>query len=172
MKELAKVANVSIPTARSRLQRLMDLGVVKPTVVVDSSKIVGGIAALVRLKTRSTDVQNIVENLEKMEEVDAIYKLTGEHDLLLRVSLPDIRSLDDFITNKLSQIQGLENIKTDIIVNTLKESYGFILRPGFGIRLYCDLCKKQITNKAVRRTIQGREYFFCCETCANTFRSS
>jgi len=170
VKDLAKAANVSVPTARSRLQRLIELGVIRFTVAVDAGKVVGGISAFVTIRAKVPDVSSIAQSLGQLDEVDAIYQTTGEHDLVVKVSVPDIRSFDEFLTRKLGQMAGVEYMRSDIVVDTVKERYGFTVRPGFGVRLFCALCKKQIAGEMVRGTIGEHEYFFCCQTCATTFQ--
>lgn len=170
IKDLAKTANVSVPTVRSRLKRLLDLEILKFTAAIDSQKIVGGVSAYVTLRARLPDVKGIARAFMAFEEVNAVHQTTGEYDLVARVSVPDMRAFGDFLTRKLSQLPGVEYLKSNIIVETYKDQYGFTLRPGFGVRLYCRVCKKQIEGSVVKRTLNGHDFFFCCQTCASTFQ--
>ena len=102
--------------------------------------------------------------------MDAIYRTTGEHDLVVKIFVPDIRSLDEFLTRKVGQISGVEHIRNDIIIDKLRERHGFTLRPGLGVRLFCTLCNKQIEATVVKKAINNFEYFFCSQTCADAFQ--
>ncbi|MCP8308637.1 MAG: Lrp/AsnC ligand binding domain-containing protein [archaeon] len=170
LKELARSANASIPTIRARIKRLTDLGIIKQfTVAIDQKKLTGGVISLITIKAKPPQLNTIAQIIKDMEEVSEVYLTTGEHDLIVKVSVPDIRSLEDFILHKLSQVPGIEASHNSLIIEVVKEKFGPTLRPGFGIKLFCTYCKKEIKGDIVKRNIQGHDYFFCCETCASVF---
>ncbi|MGQ9469864.1 MAG: Lrp/AsnC ligand binding domain-containing protein [Nitrososphaerales archaeon] len=170
LKELAKSAKASIPTIRARIKRLTDLGIIKQfTVAINQRKLIGGIMSIITIKAKPPQLNTIAQTIKNMEEVSEVYLTTGEHDLIVKVSVPDIRSLEDFILHKLSQVPGIETSRNSLIIEVIKEQFGPTLRPGFGFKLFCTYCKKEIKGDMVKRNIQGHDYFFCCETCASVF---
>ncbi|WP_309491998.1 Lrp/AsnC ligand binding domain-containing protein [Candidatus Hecatella orcuttiae] len=171
LKEISRLVGISVPTARARIQRLEDLGVIKRfTVAIDPQKLVGGITVLLHLDVKLPNIKAVGERLSQMEEVTETYLTTGEYDVVAKICVPDMRSLEEFIAHKLSEVPGIEHAHSSIIVETLKELYGPVLRPGFGIRLSCYYCKREIAKDPVRKTINEREYYFCCDTCASTYQ--
>lgn len=170
LKELARIANVSVPTARSRIQRLTDMSILRFTIALDLKKIVGGVSAFILLKARFPELKIIAETLKEMEEVSEVHLTSGEHDLIIKVSVPDMRAYEDFIMRKLTQVPGIEYSRSTLIVESVKEQYGPSLRPGYGIRMVCTVCKKRLVGELVKYIYEGREYFFCCQSCASLFR--
>lgn len=171
LKEISIMAGISVPTVRSRIRRLEDLGVIKRfTVAIDSQKLVGGIVAFIHLDVKLPNLRAVGESLSQMEEVIETYLTTGEYDVVAKICVSDMRSLEEFITHKLSKIPGVEHAHSSIIVETLKEVYGPVLRPEFGIRLSCHYCKREIAKDPIRKTINERVYYFCCNTCASTYQ--
>ena len=170
LKELARAAEVSIPTARSRLNRLKQTGIIRRfAVAVDFAKVSGSVDAFVTIKARPSDLAALTHSLGEAAEVTELYITTGEHDLIARVSLPDMRALEDFVLKRLGSLPGIESYRSSFIVEAAKESWGPILRPGFGVKIPCRQCGKQILGEAVTSQVAGREVYFCCQTCRSTF---
>jgi Lrp/AsnC family leucine-responsive transcriptional regulator len=170
LKELADLADISVPTARSRLDRLVNSGVIREfTVALDPQKLVGGMTAFIHMKAKLSDVEAIKVALSEMDEVMALYLTTGECDLVVRVCVSDSRALEEFILKKLSKVPGIESARSSVVVETAKEEYGAYIRPGFGIRVFCATCRKEIQDRPVKRVLENVEYYFCCETCLSAY---
>ena len=170
LKKLAREARVSVPTARARIKRLTDLGVIKGfTVYIDPKRLRGRVTAFVYLKARPASIDEIKKSLMDKDEITSIYHTAGEYQLTVKLEVPDIRVLEDFMVHTLSELQGVEAYSSSLIVETAKELYGPIVHPGLGIAWSCAYCKKDISGEPARRTIDHRQYFFCCETCADAF---
>ncbi len=170
LKEVARLADISVPTARSRLDRLVNLGVIRQfTVAVDPQKLIGGVTAFINLKVKLNDIHDVKGALSKLDEVMGLYLTTGECDLIVKVCTPNSRSLEEFILNKLSKVQGIEGARSSVVIETAKEEYGPYIRPGFGIRVFCATCRKDIKDSPIKRILQNVEYYFCCNTCVSSY---
>ena len=55
-------------------------------------------------------------------EVVECYQVTGDYDYLLRVLTSDIEALDKLITDKISKIPEVGQIKSHIILSEIKHS--------------------------------------------------
>lgn len=170
LKEVARLADISVPTARSRLDRLVNLGVIRQfTVAVDPQKLLGGVTAFMNLKVKLSDLDDVKVTLSGMDEVMGVYLTTGECELVVKVCAPDSRGLEEFILRKLNKVEGIEGARSNVVVETAKEEYGPYIRPGFGIRISCATCRKEIKDSPIKRVLQAVEYYFCCETCLATY---
>jgi DNA-binding Lrp family transcriptional regulator len=170
LKELADLADVSVPTVRTRLDRLVNSGVVRQfTVALDPQKLVGGMIVFLHLKVRLSDLEAVKIALSGMDEVMALYLTTGECDLIARVCVPETRALEELILKKLSKVPGVDSARSSVVVETTKEEYGAYIKPGLGIRVFCATCRREIRDRPVKRVLQDTEYYFCCETCLSTY---
>ena len=171
IKDVAREANVSLPTARTRIKRLIEIGVIKQfTTILDQEKLFGGVTALISLKCEVPDLKNVGGEIKQMDEVSDAYFTTGEHNLTVKVSVPDLKALDEFVTTKLGAVQGLKYVRSDMVTGTIKEHYDTPLRPGYGVRIPCQTCKKDIRGDMVKMNIGGHEFYFCCTSCAGLFK--
>ncbi|MBI2183326.1 MAG: Lrp/AsnC ligand binding domain-containing protein [Thaumarchaeota archaeon] len=172
LKNLAKFAGVSIPTARFRLLRLKETAVIKRfSTAVDPAKLVGGLSAFIMVKVRLPDVAAVAKTLSEMHEVSEAYLTTGQFDLVLRVDVLDMKVFQDFIVGKLGRIPGVDVYSSCFIVEALKDQVGPTLRPGFGVRLKCENCGRLITEGLIRKQIDGAERLFCSEACLAAYAS-
>lgn len=170
LKELARLANASVPTIRARLHRLRDMGIIKLfTVAIDEKRLVGATSAFISLRAKTPELRSIAQDVTQWDEVTEAHLTSGEQDLILKVSVPDMRALEDFLMNKLSQIPGVESSRSSFVIETVKEQLGPALKPGFGVRLFCAHCRKEIMGEIIRRTMGEHEFYFCCTTCASVF---
>ena len=170
LKELARLTDISVPTARARIDRLVNLGVIRQfTVAIDPQKLLGGVTAFINLKAKLAEIDAIKSALSQMEEVVGLYVTTGECDLVVKVCVQDARMLEEFILRKLNKVAGIEGARSGVVVETAKEEYGPYIRPGFGIKVFCATCRKEIRDSPIKRVLQGVEYYFCCNTCMSTY---
>ena len=170
LKELARLTDVSVPTARARIDRLVNLGVIRQfTVAIDPQKLLGGVTAFINLKAKLAEIEAIKSALSEMDEVVGLYVTTGECDLVVKVCVQDARMLEEFILRKLNKVAGIEGARSGVVVETAKEEYGPYIRPGFGIKVFCATCRKEIRDSPIKRVLQDVEYYFCCNTCMSTY---
>lgn len=132
-------------------------------------QLLGGVTAFINLRAKLAEIEPIKLALSQMDEVVGVYVTTGECDLVAKVCLQDARMLEEFILRKLSKILGIEGARSVVVVETAKEEYGPYIRPGFGIRVFCATCRKEIRDNPIKRALQGVEYYFCCNTSMSTY---
>lgn len=159
-RRLAHRLNVSVPTIKSRYTRLVNLGIIKRvSAVVDASKI-GYVTALISLKINPSEIDSMVERLNALDCVEGIMLTTGEANMLVKVTLNDLQSLEDLKARLLSRAQI---ISTQIVTRVIKDepSRSKILY----IRLTCSYCKGSIAGEPLVFSANGKEYLLCCRSC-------
>src|SRR3972149_2898564 len=72
LKELAKVANVSIPTARSRIINLKKIGIIKLTISIELQSITNQITVFILLKTKLPNIKSVLEQLDKIVKLEGV----------------------------------------------------------------------------------------------------
>lgn len=166
LKELAAAADVSIPTARSRIIRLKDLGVIKRfTASLELQSITNQVTAYITLRTRLPNIKTVVEHLKDIDEVSEAYITTGQHDVILKIHTPNMQALNRLVTQKLSSLEGVETAYSSFVIETVKDIIGPVLRPNFGFKIDCENCGGIVGEGYVKKLTDGREHFFCSEPC-------
>jgi DNA-binding Lrp family transcriptional regulator len=80
-----------------------------------------GVEAVILLKVDTESVDDIGTTLATFDQIEHVYLVTGEDDLVLKSTFPEYKELKDFIVKALAPLEGVEDTKTMMIVSTYKE---------------------------------------------------
>ena len=72
------------------------------------------VTAIVLINTVRTKINEVAEQLAKMEEISEVYSVTGNYDLIAIVRIPTNDDLANLITNKLLSVESI--LKTDTML--------------------------------------------------------
>ncbi len=113
--ELARQFGFSDVAMRKRVEKLVERGIIKKfTCEIDYSKIGKPISAFVFIRTRADRTNEVLEELKNLD-VEEIYQIVGDFDIVIKVNVPDIHSLRDLTDKKISGIHGVLEVKPSII---------------------------------------------------------
>lgn len=80
--------------------------------------------AFVNIFVESPKLDDVVQALSKLSNVEELYEVTGEFDIVTLVSAADIEEFRDFVKNKLLKVQGVKSTVTSIVLNAPKGPRG------------------------------------------------
>lgn len=92
---------------------------------VNLSKLGITVKALIQvtlLHQKEVELHRFIEEVSRIPEVIECHQVTGDYDYHLKVYSMDISSLDRLITERISKIPQVAQIKSHIILNTVKHS--------------------------------------------------
>ena len=125
-RHLAHKLNVSTVTMISRIKKLEAKNIIDGYSVRLNHEILGyDITAIIEVKTTKGKMLEIENEIAKIENVCAVYDITGDADTLVIGKFKDRKSLSQFV-KKVSSIPNVENTITHLVLNTVKEDYRFI----------------------------------------------
>jgi DNA-binding Lrp family transcriptional regulator len=76
------------------------------------------VTAIVLVTTESERVQEAAQAIIEIEGVTEAYSVTGPHDLVVMVRIPDFESLDDIVPGKVAQVPGVARTETMVAFRT------------------------------------------------------
>jgi len=76
--------------------------------------------AFVDIFVDSPTLDDVVQALLKLRNVEEVYEVTGEFDIVALVSVADIEEFRDFLKNKILKIKGVKSTVTSIVLNAPK----------------------------------------------------
>ena len=76
--------------------------------------------AFVDIFVESPTLDDVVKALNQLPNVEEIYEVTGEFDIVTLVSSADIEEFRDFLKNKLLKIKGIKSTVTSIVLSAAK----------------------------------------------------
>ncbi len=125
--QIAKKINIPITTIHNRIKKLEKLSIIKGyTVVMDYKQIGKGILAYVLVTVnyllpsgKKITQESIAKNIKKLSGVEEVDIMTGVIDILVKVRLKDIDELNDFVIDRLREIDGIDKTQTMIVLSSV-----------------------------------------------------
>lgn len=130
--ELAKQVGLSPSPCLRRVKLLEEAGVIDRYVAILNPTQVGlGLTMFARVWLTAQDAETIdhfIHAMRKLEQVVECYIMLGESDALLRVVVADLEDYRHFQATHLTRVNGIQNVKTDVPSETVKQTYALPLR--------------------------------------------
>lgn len=113
VKNLAKTLNISAATIRRRMNNLLNNNIICIQAFPNFHRS-KWIPALILLKVNNDMLNSISECLAEVDEVRNVYIFMGEYDICVYAWFESIESFNHFLTDNLSQLQGVLDKKVCI----------------------------------------------------------
>ena len=68
----------------------------------------------------STEMDNVIADLAKLDHLEELFEVTGEFDIITIVSASDIEQFRDIIKNKIMKIKGVRSTVSSIVLKAYK----------------------------------------------------
>jgi len=81
----------------------------------------GFITAVIGLKVDTGHIDNIARLLRESPNVEDLFLVTGDLDLILKVKFLNYKDLKEFILEKVGKLEGIQDTSTMIVVAPYKE---------------------------------------------------
>ncbi|RQG92363.1 Lrp/AsnC family transcriptional regulator [Natrarchaeobius chitinivorans] len=112
--EIADEVGTSEGTVRNRVERMMDDEIIERFTI---STRTGNVKAMVEISVAvDVDTKAISERMATWEEVDFVWMVSGEQDIVLVVDAADTRGVNDLITQARDQ-EEVVSTKTRLILD-------------------------------------------------------
>lgn len=109
-----------------RIQRMRDEGIIKDQPVrLDREKVGLNTMVFAHVKLTShgrSNVSSFAEAVSNYPEVLDCYVLLGSVDFLLRIVTEDIKAYEQFFFEELSQMPGIQEVNSSIVMSDIKHS--------------------------------------------------
>ena len=129
--DLARAVGLSPSPCLRRVKLLEEAGVIDRYVAVLSQARVGlGLNMFARVWLTAQDAETFdrfIAAMRKLDQVVECYIMLGESDALLRVVVADLAAYRAFQAAHLTRANGIQNVKTDVPSETVKQSYALPL---------------------------------------------
>jgi DNA-binding Lrp family transcriptional regulator len=76
--------------------------------------------AFVDIFVESPHMDEVVEALQKLPNMEELYEVTGEFDIVSLVSAEDIEEFRDILKNKIMKIRGVKSTVTSVVLHSHK----------------------------------------------------
>ena len=122
--QLAADVGISPSAMLERVKRLEKSGIIdKYVALVDHKRAGMDVMALVSVSLTIHEMQFLEDFAKRIDEFDEVlecYHIAGEEDFLLKVLVKNMDDYRDFVVDKLTNVTGVNKIKTTFVLSTIK----------------------------------------------------
>jgi len=125
-KDIARHAKISDVAVHKRIKKLED-GVIRAfTVLVDQKAYGKGTIAMASIRCETGMTPKIAKALAEIEDVTEVYTTVGNYDIAAKIKTADTDALKDIIETKFMAIRGINEIRTSIVFDCVKEKVSLV----------------------------------------------
>ena len=118
--EIAKKLNITEATVRRRIKNLVEKGIImKFSIHINYRLVENTVKAYIQIKAATEKLDDVVKEIVEHNRVIAVYRVTGEYDLLVVTLFVGMTELQEFIDSYL-KIEGVMETQTQIVMSALK----------------------------------------------------
>ena len=122
--ELSEQASLSPPQCYRRVQRLEQDGIIRGYAAQVAPAAIGlGVVAFVNLnidREQFKHVRALEQAIRQFPEILECYTISGDFDYLLKVVAADLKSLSNFLTDRLMQVPGVSGVRSMVCLEEIK----------------------------------------------------
>ena len=127
-KELADAVNLTPTPVFERQKRLERRGYIKRYVaVLDAEELGLGLQVFCKVKLKQINheiADAFARRIMRLPEVTECYNTSGNYDYLLKVRAANMKQYQEFVLNKLGDIDSLGSIESMFVMSEVKQDYG------------------------------------------------
>jgi DNA-binding Lrp family transcriptional regulator len=123
--KLAGTVGCSNSVAKTRLEKLVNDGVIRFVSIIDTTALGYNIGVVILVKAKPDKVCAVANELSVQDTARYVSLITGQWQIFFGAVFRDSKHMYSFLSGKLTRIPGIIEYEVVHIVNTLKYSVGF-----------------------------------------------
>ncbi len=116
-RKIAEKLEIADGTVRFRINRLMEEGALRFSVLVNPFRFEDSILALIGLQLEARTHTKVMKTVAEMAGVLSVCNVTGEFDLLIEVFFHTRRELNQFLFERLPEVTGIKATHTYVYLD-------------------------------------------------------
>jgi Lrp/AsnC family transcriptional regulator for asnA, asnC and gidA len=125
--KIARDLAVSENTVRTRVQKLIEEGILDINGVVNPESMEGHRVVIVGVKLQSMDLVNKGKEFSNLKGVVSVSVVTGRFDLIIVVLLKSGFGLLEFYTEEVSRIKEVQSVETFVVYKSYNLKVPYVL---------------------------------------------
>ena len=125
IESLAESLGVPESTIRSRMARLVEANVIEFVALTNPLHLGHAVWVMMEISVVTRRIRQVAAELSAIPEIYFVYITTGGFDIFAGATFSDNTEMVDFITNTLSQVDGIVRVNTRTILEVHKRVFKF-----------------------------------------------
>ncbi|MBQ9655226.1 MAG: Lrp/AsnC family transcriptional regulator [Prevotella sp.] len=127
-KELADIVHLTPTPVFERQKRMERMGYIRKYVaVLNPEKLNLGLLVFCKVKLKQINheiADSFSRRIMRIPEVIECYNISGQYDYLLKVRASDMKQYQEFVINKLGEIETLSSLESTFVMSEVKQNIG------------------------------------------------
>ena len=128
--ELAReIGDLSERSIRYRINRMVEEGKIKIRAIVNPKAFGFNVIADIWVEVESSHVQEVIEQIDKLQNVSYLATSIGEKDISVQILTKDNIEVYNLVTEVIGRLPGVRKTVTSIVPIILKDVYDWCIPP-------------------------------------------
>lgn len=167
-RDISARINVSTPTVSSRVQAMVDVGLIKGYSTILDADILGQVSVALVLEAKPADLEKVVDGIKEQEIVRQIYMLSDSKVLCILSFYNQIK-YQRFLET-LAQVPEIVRMDNSMVMKVPKEAPRAALTDEAGLLIRCYYCGHMMKDEGIRIKLDGKYHYLCCSVCEKLYR--
>lgn len=123
---LARHVHVSEATARKRIRRLTDLGVITRALLINPYRVGYMLDTIIGMQVEIRRIKEIAASVAEFDNVRMVAMSSGSYDIMIAALFQSQDHLINFVSDELGMIDGIRRIDTAHLLKVVKRTHDWI----------------------------------------------
>ena len=167
-RDVSSRINVSTPTVSSRVQAMLDVGLIRGYSTLLDADMLGQVSVMLLLECKPSDLDMVVEKIKDEELVRQIYVLSDSRVMCI-LSFYNQMKYQRFLES-LGTIPEITRMDNSMVMKVPKESPRAALTDEAGLLIRCYYCGHMMKDEGIKIKLDGKYHYLCCSVCEKLYR--
>jgi len=167
-RDISSRISVSTPTVSSRVQAMVDVGLIKGYSTMLDADMLGQISVALLLESKPADLNKVVEKIKEEEIIRQIYILSDSRVLCVLSFYNQIKY--QHFLESLAQISEISRMDNSMVLRVPKEDPRAALTDEAGLLIRCYYCGHMMRDEGIKIKLDGKYHYLCCSVCERLYR--
>ena len=167
-RDISSRIDVSTPTVSSRVQAMVDVGLIKGYSTLLDAETLGQVSVALLIESKPSDLDKVVDKIKEEEIVRQIYVLSDSRILCILAFYNQIK-YQRFLES-LAQVPEILGMDNSMVMRVPKESPRASLTDEAGLLIKCYYCGHMMKDEGVKIKLDGKYHYLCCSVCEKLYR--
>ncbi|MFX0206187.1 MAG: winged helix-turn-helix transcriptional regulator [Candidatus Hodarchaeota archaeon] len=167
--ELANELNLTVPTVKSRIDKLTKIGVIHHIgVYLNPHSLTNESAALIKVKVDKEKKEEFIKFLTSVNEVREVFEVLDEFNLMM-ITQNQPLNMHHILYEEIKAHSYVENAEINILVKQVFANPHRIPKQSQLLNVRCEYCGKQISDSYETEKFEEIRHYFCCTSCLRNY---
>ncbi|MHA2248380.1 MAG: winged helix-turn-helix transcriptional regulator [Candidatus Hodarchaeales archaeon] len=168
--ELANDLNLTVPTVKSRIEKLTKIGVIHHIgIYLNPHSLTNESAAVIKVKVDKEKKEKFIDFLTSANEVREVFEVLDEFNILM-ITQNQPLNMHNILFEEIKAHSSVKNAEINILVKEVFANPHRIPKQSQLLNVRCEYCGKQISDSYETEKFEDIRHYFCCTSCLRNYK--